>query len=127
MVALLAFFASGRYMRVEGHGHWEGQPALHMLYLSRHIYILATALVAIALSAYVTPLPDERWRRVQWLASGLVVAAVVLEMAAFVVEPVWGQGRTRVSAYGVYTLFGGTLLHALASVAGRRGSKTADA
>jgi hypothetical protein len=85
------------------------------MFVSRHIYILAAALVHLGLGAYVSPLAGRGARGVQWLGSILLLASCVLLIAAFVFEPVAGRTRTNVSTWGLYTLFAGVVLHFLAA------------
>jgi hypothetical protein len=114
---LLVFLASGAYMRLVAHPS-ELSDHGHLMYLSRHIYILAIALVHLTLASYLTMRSTSAGRAVQWVASAFLCASSLLLVAAFVVEPVAGRERTFVSTYGLYTLFAGTLLHF--TVASRR-------
>lgn len=114
---LAAFLASGVYMRFVAHPS-ELPGEAHLMYLSRHMYVLAAALVHLALGAYAAPLSSRPARATQWAGTWLLIASSVLLVAAFVVEPVGGRPRTGWSTYGLYALFGGTLLHfAIASFA----------
>jgi heme/copper-type cytochrome/quinol oxidase subunit 1 len=110
LATLAVFLASGAYMRFVAHPDALGGEA-HLMYLSRHMYVLAAALVHLALAAYASPLPSRPARATQWVGTWLLVASSVLLVAAFVVEPVGGRPRTGWSTYGMYALFGGTLLH----------------
>jgi len=119
-VSLLAFLASGAYMR------FYARPSLlpdgpHLMYLSRHIYILCVALLHLILGAYFTD-ATSRWAVVaQRLGSALLVVSAGFLIAAFVGEPVMGRPRTGLSTSGLYSMFGGALLHVGAKV----GSKAA--
>jgi len=113
-VALAAFLLSGAYMR------FVARPASlsegrHLLFLSRHIYVLASALVHLALATYVAPLSTRGARATQWLGSGLLAASSSLLIAAFAAEPMADRARGPASAFGLYTLFAGVMLHLLAS------------
>jgi len=123
-VTLAAFLASGMYMRLHippvaflGDGR-------HVMFTSRHIYILAAALIHLMLGAYVTPVPARAGRVTQMIGSTLLVAAAVLLMAAFVYEPVAARGRTLVSALGLFALFGGAIIHVLAALLSRPAEPT---
>jgi hypothetical protein len=89
--------------------------AQHAMFTSRHIYMLAAALVNLTLGAYLTRASSRRRRAAQQIGSALVVVAATLLLMAFAVEPVSGRGRTAASSYGLYSLFAGSLLHFLAS------------
>ena len=110
------FLLSGAYMRLVAHPDRlpDGE---HLMFVSRHIYILANALVHLALGTYARPAASPRGRAGQWIGSALLAASSALLMAAFVAEPMAGRGRTLVSALGLYTLLAGVLVHVLA---GRR-------
>lgn len=112
LFTLLVFLLTGAYMKLVAHpGRLpEGE---HLMFVSRHIYILANALAHLALAAYVTPRSARAGRAAQWTGSGLLALSSLLLMAAFAVEPVAGRGRTPVSSLGLYTLLAGVLLHYL--------------
>ncbi len=110
LATLFVFLASGAYMRFVAHPS-ELADRDHLMYLSRHIYILAVALVHLVLGAYARPRTTRRGRATQWVASASLGVSSVLLVAAFVVEPVAGRERSLVSTFGLYTLFAGALLH----------------
>jgi hypothetical protein len=110
-VSLIAFMISGTYMLVHAPAMGALDPGLHFLFTSRHIYILAAALVHLILGASMARVSTPGARRVQWVGSGLLVVASGLLIAAFLVEPVIEGHRTQSSRFGLYTLFVGTILH----------------
>jgi len=110
-VTLVAFLISGAYMRGHDPPLAVLEPGPHLMFTSRHIYILAAALMNLVLGAYLRPTATRAARAVQWAGSLLLLLAAGLLLAAFVVEPVAGRYRTPVSAYGLYSLFAGSLLH----------------
>jgi hypothetical protein len=116
-VSLLAFLASGAYMR------FSARPFLlpdgpHLMYLSRHIYILCVALLHLVLGAYFTPATSRAALVTQRLGSALMVVSAGLLIAAFVREPMMGRARTELSTFGLYSMFGGALLHVGAKCVG---------
>jgi cytochrome bd-type quinol oxidase subunit 2 len=116
-VSMLAtFLLSGRYMRSHQPPMDSLDPARHAMFTSRHLYLLAVALVNLMLGAYVARAHGRGRRVLQLVGSTLVVLAAVLLATAFLVEAVWGQGRTAASSYGWYSLFAGSLLHFLVSL-----------
>ena len=125
-VALSVFLASGMYMRL----HTPPVAALgegpHVMFTSRHIYILAAALVHLVLGSYVVSAASRAGRATQMIGSMLLVSAAALLIAAFITEPVAGRGRTAVSSLGLYALFAGSLLHVLAALVTRRAAVEAD-
>jgi cytochrome bd-type quinol oxidase subunit 2 len=110
LVTLVIFLATGAYMRLVAHPS-ELADRAHLMFVSRHIYILASALVHLVLAAYVAPCPARGRLTVQWIASALLGVSSLLLISAFVFEPVAGRARTDVSTFGLYTLFAGALLH----------------
>jgi hypothetical protein len=111
IVTLVVFLVSGQYMKFHQPPMSELDPGPHVMFTSRHIYMLAAALVNLTLGAYVAPALGRRRQWVQALGSTLLVLSAILLMAAFVYEPVSGRGRSAVSSYGLYSLFAGSLLH----------------
>ena len=110
LMTLLVFVLTGAYMRFVAHpSQLADRP--HLMFVSRHIYILANALVQLALGAYVVPFATRVGRNVQWIGSSLIAASSVLLVTAFILEPMAGHPRTLVSSFGIYTLFAGTILH----------------
>ncbi|HTF87642.1 MAG TPA: hypothetical protein VK843_04475 [Planctomycetota bacterium] len=99
-VTLVAFLVSGAYMKFRAHPERLSDGA-HMMYLSRHIHILASALVQLALASYATPLAAIAGRRLQWIASSLIAASSLLLIAAFALEPMSGHPRTPASTFGL--------------------------
>ncbi|TAH36947.1 MAG: hypothetical protein EYC70_08160 [Planctomycetota bacterium] len=109
---LVIFLATGAYMRLREPAVSTLEPGMRLMFISRHIYILAAALLHLVLGTYVRPAATRRARAIQAVGSLLLVVASALLIAAFVVEPVAGRSRTLVSSCGLYALFAGTLLHA---------------
>ena len=66
-------------------------------------------------------LPTARARRVAAiLGSLLALGSAVMLFFAFFAEPMAGRLPGALSGYGLFALFGGVLLYALASLVGRR-------
>ncbi len=109
-LTLLVFLLSGAYMKFVAHPDQLSEGA-HMMFVSRHIYILGNALVQLSLGAYVVSSSSRVGRNWQWIASSLLAMSSALLIAAFILEPMAGKSRTLVSSLGIYTLFAGTILH----------------
>jgi len=118
--ALLVFLATGAYMKLAAHPERlpDGE---HLMFVSRHIYILANALVHLSLAAYAVPFAAGGARKAQWIGSTLLAASSALLIAAFAVEPMAGGPRSFASTFGIYTLFAGAILHFAAAL--RRGAR----
>ena len=125
-VTLAAFLASGMYMRLHNPPVRALPDGTHMLFTSRHIYILGAALVHLVLGAYVAPMTSRAGRVTQMLGSVLLSIAPVLLIAAFLIEPGVGLPRTRYSQLGLYALFAGSLLHVVAALLSRSAPSVRD-
>ena len=93
--------------------------AVRMVFRSRHIYILASGLVNLMLGLYLQPLKG-RSGTVQRTGSGLLLVSPVLLISGFALETAAGAHPGGMwSQFGLYALFGGSMLH-FASSLGRR-------
>ena len=121
IAAIVAFLLSGQLL---GHHHPSMEqlpPELRMMYVSRHIYLLAGALVNAVLGLYLQMQPSG-WRRVlQRIGSILILISVLLLSVAFLTEPPLGMaGRSWRSLFGMVALFVGVVMHLVASAGMRR-------
>ena len=121
IAAIVAFLLSGQQL---GHHHPAMEqlpPELRMMYVSRHIYLLAGALVNTVLGLYLQ-LQTSRWRRVlQIIGSILILTSVLALSMAFLAEPPLGMaGRGWRSLLGMVALFVGVMTHLVASAGVRR-------
>src|SRR4029079_17741872 len=86
-ITLAAFLGSGTYMLF----HDPPLPDLplgpHVMFTSRHIYILAAALLHLVLGAYVAPAANRQTRVSQRAGSLFLITASALIAFAFVYEP----------------------------------------
>lgn len=121
IVVVLIFLLTGQYMDKFLH-HLAGMPdGPRMLYRTRHIYILLSGLLNLGIGTYFS-YGVTRWRRIlQFLGSGLIVAATALFIAGFFSEPKLAGLETPWSGQGIYLIAYGTLLH-LFSGLGQRNS-----
>lgn len=110
LATLLLFLVSGAYLRYVAHPDQLTDRG-HLLFVSRHIYILGGALVHLVLAAYVVPSSSRMAGRMQRLGSGLLAISSVLLVTAYVVEAMRGAGRTPASTFGLYAPFGGVIVH----------------
>lgn len=115
IVAVIAFLLSGQVMG-RHHPRMEQLPAeFRMMYVSRHIYLLAAALVNTVLGLYLQLHPSN-WRRgLQLVGSMRMLISVFSLTLAFLVEPPLGMaGRSWRSAVGLIALFAGVVTHLVA-------------
>ena len=119
VAAVIAFLVTGQLMRHHTPPMTTLSDSVRLMYRSRHIYILAGGLVNLVLGLYWQQRP-RGWRRaVQTAGSALLMAAPVLLVAAFAVEPTGGfHEETPWSHAGLYALFAGSMVHL--AVSGRK-------
>lgn len=110
----IAFVSSGAYMRFLVEPATLA-PGVDLLYISRHIYWLAPALVHFLSSAYLRPAVRAGAARLQWTGTILLLVSSALLMSAFVFQAIGGRGRSGVSAFGIFTCGAGVILHVMAS------------
>ena len=115
----LIFLLTGQYMHIYLN-HMVGVPdGLRLLYRTRHIFILFSALLNFGLAAYLVGRP-HRWQRVfQFSGSLLIISASLLFVAAFFYDSTRGDLSAPLSHWAVYAIAIGTLSH-LFSGAGNR-------
>jgi len=116
IAAVIAFLVTGQLMRHHTPPMTALSDSVRLMYRSRHIYILAGGLVNLMLGLYWRRCPGGLRSAVQSCGSVLLMAAPVLLVAAFAVEPDRGfREETPWSQTGLYALFGGSMAHLAAS------------
>ena len=123
LLAALAFVLSGQAM----HFH---QPRLqtlpddvHLMYVSRHIYLAGAAMVNVCLGLYFKE-QSASWRKMlQQVGSVFVLLAPVFLLLAFLQEPATGMaGRSWRTQLGLIPLIIGVGLHFVANLAAKSNS-----
>jgi hypothetical protein len=121
-IAFVVFLATGQYMdRYLAHLHGMA-PGPRLLYRTRHIFILLSSLVHLALGAYVQPLADLVARAVQWTGSIMLTLAPVLFLIGFIYEPQRADLRTPFTHWAADAIVSGVGLHLIARLGSRSGS-----
>lgn len=93
---------------------------LRVLMRSRHIYILFSALIHIALGVYMQLRP-QTWRKVLQIAGSIeLVAASVILVYAWRVETYDMQQFSDISRLGIYLSLAGVGLHLIGGVSRRK-------
>jgi hypothetical protein len=111
LATVIVFVGTGAYMHFR-YDHLRGMTdATRLLFRSTHIYLFFTGLLNLALGLYFSPARDPWARRLQLLGSILILAAPVLELAAFMREPFLGGLQRPFTAPAVYAALAGMLLH----------------
>jgi hypothetical protein len=112
----IAFLLTGQYMD-KVHAHLVGMgDGPRMLYRSRHIYILLSALLHLGIGSYWSYRSDQPRRILQILGSLLITISSILFIFAFFSEPKLANLYTPTSRKGIFLIVGGTLLHLLSGV-----------
>lgn len=86
-------------------------PELWLLMRSRHIYILFSSLIHLALGSYLRIQAANAVRVVQYLGSSLFFVSSGLLIWAFVSETYAIQHYSDLSRYGIYISLAGIALH----------------
>src|SRR5215510_12115767 len=82
-----------------------------ILYRSRHIYILMSGLVHLALGIYLAMKPTLWQRVLQCLGSASLIASSLMLLIAFFYDTKRGDLAVPWSRHGVFALAYGTLFH----------------
>jgi hypothetical protein len=107
----VVFVTTGKYMRVDFPDKDAIPQELRVLMRSRHIYILFSSLIHLALGVYFQLRP-QIWRRVvQYGGSAVLVFSSLLLVWAFVVETYQTQQFSDFSRNGIYASLWGIGLH----------------
>jgi len=113
---VIIFLLTGQYLSFRYPNIGEMDTGLRLLLRSRHIYILLAGTLNIGLGLYFSYRP-RRWRKnMQVIGSGLLILASLLLIAAFFYEPGRTSLGTPLSHFGLYAIFGGTMLHLISGL-----------
>lgn len=119
LLLFVVFLVTGQFMRADFPDKEAISQELRLLMRSRHIYILFSALIHLALGAYLQKW-NGVWRpKVQYAGSFVLFASSILLVWAFIAETYWQQHFSDISRCGIYTSLLGTALH-LISGAGKQ-------
>ena len=112
----IVFVTTGKFMRIDFPDKDAIPQELRLLMRSRHIYILFSALIHLALGVYLQLRPQV-WRKVlQFGGSAVLVFSSVLLVWAFVVETYSYQHFSDLSRNGIYLSLTGIGLHLIGGV-----------
>jgi hypothetical protein len=117
VLGVVTFLLSGQVLK-------HHQPNMHslpgevrMMYVSRHIYVLAAVLVNLVLGLYFQMQPPGLRGALQQFGSLLILLSTMSLLLAFAVEPALGMaGRSWPSYFGLIALFSGVMAHTLGSL-----------
>ena len=107
----VVFVTTGKYMRADFPDKDAIRPELRLLMRSRHIYILFSSLIHLALGVYLTIRP-QTWQRVmQYTGSFFLILSSGLLLWAFITETYELAHFSDISRYGIYTSLAGVGFH----------------
>lgn len=111
VILLIIFPITGKFMRLDFPDKEIIPQDLRILMRSRHIYILFSSLIHLALGVYLTINPTT-WRKIlQYLGSVLLTIASILLVWAFINETYYVRGFSEFSRQGIYLSLAGILFH----------------
>ena len=121
ILGVVGFLLTGQVMSHHHPRMQELSAELQLMYLSRHVYVLAGALVNTVLGLYLQMQIAARRRNLQMIGSLLILPSAVFLPLAFLVEaPLGFAGRGWRSGFGLIALFVGVMTHLLASIGASR-------
>jgi di/tricarboxylate transporter len=111
IVVFVVFLVTGRFMRADFPDKEIISQEFRLLMRSRHIYILLSSFIHIALGLYLAISPS-RWRKyLQISGSFLLMLGSVLLIYAFFYETYSLNHFSDISRYGLYATLAGTAFH----------------
>jgi hypothetical protein len=119
LLMFAVFVTTGKFMRVDFPDKEAIPQELRLLMRSRHIYILFSALIHLALGTYMRMSTAAAQRLLQYVGSLILTVSSVLLVWAFVTETYSLHHFSDISRYGIYTALAGVGLHVMGGI-GRR-------
>lgn len=117
IAVFIVFAITGRYMRADFPDKEAIPQELRLLMRSRHIYILFSALIHIALGIYLQMRPHLWQRILQYGGSAVLMLSTIFLIWAFVVETYSLQHFSDLSRNGIYASLVGIGLHLIGGLA----------
>jgi uncharacterized membrane protein len=119
IILFIVFAVTGRFMRVDFPDKEIIPPELRILMRSRHIYILFSALIHLALGVYLQ-ISLKTWRKAsQIFGSVLLMAASGLLIWGFISETYYLRTFSDVSRFGIYLSLAGIGFHLIGGFKGK--------
>src|SRR5215470_6151993 len=117
LAAIVAFVITGQVMHFHQPKLGATPDDVHLMFLSRHVYLAGAALVNVCLGLYLRA-QNASWRRsLQNVGSTAVLLSPLFLLLAFLQEPAMGiAGRSWRSQLGVIPLVIGVALHFVAAL-----------
>jgi hypothetical protein len=118
LFGVIAFVLTGQVMAHHAPNVHTLSSEVRLMYISRHIYLLGSALVNLVLGLYLQVQPPGWRRRLQRSGSLLILLSPVSLLLAFIAEPALGMaGRGWRSFFGLIALFAGVMMHFVSGLA----------
>ena len=116
----IVFVTTGKYMRVDFPDKDIIPQDLRLLMRSRHIYILFSALIHLALGVYMQIRPQAWQKALQYAGSLILTISSGLLIWAFIVETYQLQHFSNISRYGIYLSLAGVGFHLFGGIGQNR-------
>ena len=111
IIVFVVFLVTGQFMRGDFPDKEIISQEFRLLMRSRHIYILLSSFIHIALGLYMQISPTK-WRKyLQISGSAFLFAGTILLVWAFFYETYTAKGFSQLSRYGLYATLAGTAFH----------------
>ena len=124
LAAVLAFVITGQVLHFHQLKLAASPDDVHLMYVSRHIYLAGAALVNVCLGLYLQMQKAPWRRRLQTVGSVAILGSPFFLLLAFVHEPALGiLGRSWRTQLGVIPLVIGVALHFVASLGAKSESR----
>lgn len=120
LVTVVVFLLTGLYMRWQFPGLYDGNETIRYLFRANHIYLLMAGLLNVGLGLYFVAYPASWRRTLQRAGSALLLAAPVILLAAFFLEPPQAMPERPITAAGLFASLIGTGCHFIATFSRRR-------
>jgi hypothetical protein len=113
LAGVVAFLATGAYMRAGFPDLYAANEVLRYLYRSNHVYVLLASLINVALGVHLAPIAPGWRATVSKMGSILALAAPVVLCLAFFLEAPKASPERVLTLVGVAALAAGIALHVL--------------
>lgn len=120
LIIFVVFVTTGRFMRVDFPDKDLIPQDLRILMRSRHIYILFSALIHLALGVYMTLRPRLLQKLVQMSGSVVLTISTILLIWAWYVETYHTGHFSNLSREGIYLSLAAIVLHVIGGIGQNR-------
>lgn len=115
LLLFVVFLITGQFMRADFPDKEAIDQGFRLLMRSRHIYILFSALLHIALGLYLMPRGHRMQKTMQIAGSAILIISSLLLVTAFISETYFLGAFSDLSRYGIYASLAGVGLHLLSA------------